>query len=290
VTSSLAGMLEVFDVRPVGEGRYVGSNDYGERDIVDASQVLAQAIVAATKAISGGGGSAGKVVRRASAVFCRPVIGKDDVDFSVDVVQNGRNFATAVVTAAQHGRTRGIITVLLDVPGADVIRHPVQPPSTSPHQAIPLSMPMTGREIRLVGLAEPNDPDEVGPPRIEAWLRYDHTPGRDDLARALLAHFTGHLSISTTMRAHPGVGTAQAHRTLSTGVIAIDISFHDPIGWDGWVLYEHESTAVGAGMSYVRGQIRDEAGRLLASFTQDGLVRHFEPASGAQAIDERSRL
>jgi acyl-CoA thioesterase len=43
-------------------------------------------------------------------------------------------------------------------------------------------------------------------------------------------------------------------------------------------------------MSYVRGQIRDESGRLLASFTQDGLIRHFEEASGAQGVDERSRL
>jgi acyl-CoA thioesterase-2 len=282
-------MIDVFDVRPVGEGRFTGSNDYGGRDIVDASQVLAQAIVAATKTVSGQG-SAGKVVRRASGVFCRPVIGKDDVDFAVEVAQNGRTFATAVVTAAQHDRTRAVVTVLLDVPSADVVRHPVQPPSSSPNEAIPHSMPMTGRELRLVGLTNPNDPDEVGPPRIEAWLRYDQTPGRDDLARALLAHFTGHLSISTTMRAHAGVGTAQAHRTLSTGVIAIDISFHDPIGWDGWILYDHESTAVGAGMSYVRGQIRDESGRLLASFTQDGLIRHFQEASGAQAIDERSRL
>jgi acyl-CoA thioesterase-2 len=284
VTSSLAGMLDVFDVRPVGEGRFTGSNDYGERDIVDASQVLAQAIVAATKTVPG------KVVRRASGVFCRPVIGKDDVDFSVDVVQNGRTFATAVVTAAQHDRARAVVTVLLDVLSADVVRHPVKAPTSSPDEAIPLTMPMTGREIRLVGLANPNDPDEVGPPRIEAWLRYDQMPGREDLARALLAHFTGHLSISTTMRAHKGVGTAQAHRTLSTGVIAIDISFHDPIGWDGWIRYDHESTSVGAGMSYVRGQIRDESGRLLASFTQDGLIRHFEEASGAQAIDERSRL
>jgi acyl-CoA thioesterase len=277
-------MLGVFDVRPVGEGRFVGTNDYGERDIVDASQVLSQAIVAATMT------APGKVVRRASGVFCRPVIGKDEVDFSVDVVQNGRNFATAVVTAAQHDRTRAVVTVLLDVPSADVVRHPVQPPVSSPNEALPHSMPMTGRELRLVGLINPNDPDEVGLPRIEAWLRYDQTPARDDLARALLAHFTGHLSISTTMRAHAGVGTAQAHRTLSTGVIAIEISFHDPISWDGWILYDHESTSVGAGMSYVRGQIRDEAGRLLASFSQDGLIRHFEEASGAQAIDERSRL
>jgi acyl-CoA thioesterase-2 len=60
-SSSLERMLEVFDVRAVGEGTFVGTNDYGERDIVDASQVLSQAIVAASKSVDG------KCVRRASA-------------------------------------------------------------------------------------------------------------------------------------------------------------------------------------------------------------------------------
>jgi acyl-CoA thioesterase len=282
--SSLEGMLDVFDVQPSGDRHFTGYSDYGGRQVVDASQVLAQSIVAATKVVGT------KVARRVSGVFCRPVMGEQPIDFSVDVVQNGRSFATAVVTASQGEKARAVTTVLLDVPADDVIRHPVQPPDSSPDDAVPVSMPMHGRELRLVGLANPNDPDEVGPPRIEAWLHYDETPARDDLQRALLAHFTGHLSISTTMRAHAGIGTAQAHKTLSTGVIAIDISFHDPVAWDGWLLYDHESTSVGAGMSYVRGQIRDRAGRLLASFSQDGMIRHFAAESGALAVDEAARL
>ena len=244
-------MLAVFDVEPVEDGRFRGFSDYGERHVVDASQVLSQAIVAATKTIDG------KVVRRASGIFCRPVQGEKDIDFLVDVVHEGRTFATTVVTASQGRKTCAVITVLLDSPSEDVIRHPVQPPDSAPEDAIVQHMPMLGRELRIVGMADSNDPDELGPPRIEAWLRYDQTPIRDDLARALLAHFTGHLSISTTMRAHPSIGTAMAHKTLSSGVMAIEITFHDPIDWNGWLLYDHESTAVGSGMSYVRGQIRD---------------------------------
>jgi acyl-CoA thioesterase len=151
-------------------------------------------------------------------------------------------------------------------------------------------MPLPGRELRLVDVVDPNDPDEVGPARLEAWLHYDPIPVRDALQRALLAHFTGHLSISTTMRGHAGIGTAMSHKTVSTAVMAIDISFHDPIAWDGWLLYDHESTAVGAGMSYVRGQIRDESGRLIASFAQDGLIKAFDDGSAASGLAERARL
>lgn len=284
MTSSLAGLLAVFDVRPVGGDRFVGDSDAGDRDLIDGSQLLAQSIVAASAVVTG------KTVRRASAVFCRPVRAHEEIAFDVDVLQDGRSFATTVVTAAQRGKRCATISVLLDVPGPDVIRHPVQPPDSSPDDAVPFDMPLAGRELRLVGLCDPNDPDEVGPPRIGAWLRYDETPDRDDLARALLAHFTGHLAISTTMRPHPGIGSVMSHRTLSTAVMAIGISFHEPVQWDGWLLYDHESTSVGAGMSYVHGQIRDETGRPLASFSQDGMIREFEPSSGALDITERARF
>lgn len=284
MTSDLAGLLAVFDVRPVGECRFVGDSDAGDRDLIDASQVLAQSIVAASKVV------AGKTVRRASGVFCRPVRAHEEIAFDVDVLQDGRSFATAVITASQRGKTCATASALLDVPGRDVIRHPLQPSDSSPAEATPYDMPLAGRELRLVGLDDPNDPDEVGPPRIEAWLRYDETPGRDDLARALLAHFTGHLAISTTMRAHPGIGTVMSHRTVSTAVMALEISFHEPVAWDGWLLYDHESVSVGAGMTYVRGQIRDESGRLLASFSQDGMIREFDEASSALGIAERARL
>jgi acyl-CoA thioesterase len=282
--SNLVNLLAVFDVEPVGSNRYRGDSDAGDRDLIDASQALAQAVVAATKS------GAGKVVRRAGGVFCRPIRAGSLIDFAVDVVHAGRSFSTAVVTVTQGDRTCGVITVLLDIPVADVIRHPATPPDSSPGTSIPYDMPLPGRELRLVDVVDPNDPDEVGPPRLEAWLHYDPIPVRDELKRALLAHFTGHLSISTTMRGHPGIGTAMSHKTVSTAVMAIDISFHDPVEWDGWIRYDHESTAVGAGMSYVRGQIQDESGRLIASFVQDGLIRAFDEGSGATAIAERARL
>jgi acyl-CoA thioesterase len=282
--STLADLLDVFDVEQIGPDRYRGDSDAGDRDLIDASQSLAQSVVAATKS------AGGKVVRRASGVFCRPIRAAELIDFHVDLVHEGRSFTTALVKVAQGERTCGVVTLLLDFPVADVIRHPVRPPDSPPSAATPYDMPLPGRQMRLVGVADPNDPDEVGPPRLEAWLRYDDVPSRDDLRRALLAHFTGHLSISTTMRAHPGIGTAMSHKTVSTAVMAIDISFHEPVEWDGWVLYDHESTYVGAGMSYVRGQIRDESGRMLASFAQDGMIRDFDDASAATAIAERARL
>jgi acyl-CoA thioesterase II len=183
------------------------------------------------------------------------------------------------------------VDVLLDTPVADVIRHAATlPPVGSPADAVPYDMPLEGRELRMVGTRDPNAPDDVGPPVLDAWLRYQPIPSRDELARALVAHFTGHLSISTTMRPHRGVGTALAHGELSTAVMSIGITFHDPVEWDGWLLYHHESTQVGGGMSYVRGQVFTEAGALLASFTQEGMIRAFGDDPVPRGLPVESRL
>jgi acyl-CoA thioesterase-2 len=282
--SSLAGLLDVFDVEEVGAHRYRGQHDAGDRAVIDGSQVLAQSIVAATRSCTG------KVVRSAHAVFVAPVAAADPVELAVEVVREGRTAASARVVGTQGDRPKVDVLLLLDVPQPDVVRRSAAVDAVGPDDGIPLDMPVDGREIRLVGVADPNDPDHVGPPVLDAWLRYDAPPRRDDLVRALLAHFTGHLSISTSLFPHPGLGTAQAHRTLSTGVMTIGIAFHEPVDASGWLLYRHESTHVGAGMSYVRGQIVGEGGALLASFTQEGLIRAFVPEAGAEAISESARL
>ncbi len=293
--SSLERMLAIFDVQPIGsadaagpagERRFVGDSDGGARRVVDGSQILAQSIVAAGKALPG------RTARSAHALFVSASDPTVPLEFTVAPVQAGRSFASAVVTATQGGRTRVTCTVLLDNPQPDVIRHDCWSgaPVPGPDAAVPTEMPLRGRELRLVGVRNINDPDEVGPPVVDAWLRYDAIPARDDLRRALLAHFTGHLSISTAMRPHPGVGTSQAHHTLSTAPMGIGVSFHDPVEWNGWIRYHHDATFAGAGMSYIRGQVLTEDGRLIASFTQDAMIRAFTPRSSATAMATEARL
>jgi acyl-CoA thioesterase II len=148
-------------------------------------------------------------------------------------------------------------------------------------------MPMAGRELRLVDVVDVNSPDEVGPPELYAWLHYDPIPARDDLAKALIAYFTGHLGISTTMRAHEGIGTSQSHLTVSTAPLTVTVSFHEPVSWSGWLLYTHESTQVGAGMSYVRGAVHTEEGELIASFAQEAMIRPLRTTDTAIKTEAR---
>jgi acyl-CoA thioesterase II len=280
------GLLDLFDVQPEGADTYVGNTGIAgtdERQVVEGTQVLAQAIVAVAKRFGE------KSVRSAHAVFARAVLVGPPVKLTVDVVAEGRTTATAVVSVTQNGKRCITVTVFTDVPSSDVIRHHLpRPQVAAPADANHSEMPMVGRQLRLVDVVDVNSPDEVGPPELFAWLHYDPIPTRADLAKALVAYFTGHLGISTTMRAHEGIGTSQAHLTVSTAPMTISVSFHEPFEWDGWLLYTHESTQVGAGMSYVRGAVHTEAGELIASFAQDAMIRPLRTTD--TSIDASARL
>lgn len=280
-------LLDLFDAEPTGEDTFTvqtGPAGEDERQVVEGTQILAASIVAAAKRFPD------KSIRSVYTVFARAVmVAAGPVELEIDVVSEGRSTATAVVTATQNGKRCITTTVLADVPTGDVIRHHLPKPEVAgPAEANLSPMPMAGRELRLVDVVDVNSPDEVGPPELYAWLHYDLIPARDDLAKALVAYFTGHLGISTTMRAHEGIGTSQAHLTVSTAPMTVSVSFHEPVTWDGWLLYTHESTQVGSGMSYVRGAVHTEEGELLASFTQDALIRPLRTTD--TAIKEQSRL
>jgi acyl-CoA thioesterase II len=282
---SVESLLELFDVQADGPDRFTGETGIAGQDgrqVVEGTQVLAQAIVAVAKRFPD------KSVRSAHAVFSRAIVVGPPIELVLDVVAEGRSTATAIVAVHQKGRRCLSITVLADVPTGDVIRHHLpRPEVAAPADANFSEMPMIGRELRLVDVVDVNSADEVGPPELYAWLHYDPIPTRDDLAKALVAYFTGHLGISTTMRAHPGIGTSQAHLTVSTAPMSISVAFHEPVRWGGWLLYSHESTQVGAGMSYVRGAVHAQEGELLCSFGQEALIRPLRTSDTSIAASAR---
>ncbi len=49
--------------------------------------------------------------------------------------------------------------------------------------------------------------------------------------------------------------------------------FHRPVKIDDWLLYAQDSPAAGGARGFARGQIFDQAGNLVASVAQEGLIR-----------------
>ena len=71
-------------------------------------------------------------------------------------------------------------------------------------------------------------------------------------------------------------------------VNAINLSLHGNVRADGWLLYHHQSTFAGDGMTHAECRVHDEGGGLVASFTVEAMVRPL-PA-GVGTLDERTAL
>ncbi len=281
-------MLEIFDVKPDADNQYrSGSLPDEIREVVDGSQILGQSIVVASKTCKD------KVVKSAHIIFSRAASTKQPLEFDVQIVHNGRSFATLLVFCRQGERVCTVCTLLLDNNAPDIMRHTQTTDFTPPEQVSVFardSFYFPGREIRIKEGEYNHNEKEAAPAEINAWLRYSAGELPQHLHQAVLAHFTGHLGIATAMRPNAGVCEYEAHRTVSAGNLAITISFHDPIDINDWNLYAHTSPFSGRGLVYARADIFNQHKGLAASFTLEGMCRAFQNENIHNKVGDRSAL
>lgn len=281
-----ADLIDLIDVQPAGDGAYRGAcRGYWQRPVIEGSQMLGQAIVAA------GRHAPGRRAVSAWMAFTRVADARHPLDLTLEELRDGRTFTCLAARITQGGRTCAAGSVLLDRTARDVVRHAVAPPDVpGPYNTPSYDMSVTGRDVRIVdGAYTGAAAAPLGPPVLDAWVRFRSVPDDPPLHAGLLAQFTGHLSIAAALRPHAGVGQDQAHRTLSTAVNAISIAIHRDVRADRWLLYHHHSTFAGDGMTHAECRVHDEGGDLVASFTVDSMVRAFA-ADPTAAVDERTAL
>ncbi len=282
-----ADLVDVMDVRPTDDGNRtfvtVARSDE-RRPVVEGSQMLGQAIVAA------GRYAEGRRVVSASMIFLRAADAHQPLRLELEELSSGRTFSGLAVKVFEGVRLCAAGTVLLDVPSDDVIRHASEGPDVAgPYESEPYDMGVTGRDIRVVDGSYTNDPAAAGPPVVDAWVRFRHLPDDQPLHAGLLAQFTGHMSIAAALRPHEGVSQDQAHSTLSMAINSISLSLHAPVKADDWLLYHHCSTFAGAGTTHAENRVYDLDGALVASFTVDAMVRPL-PQGAKGPMDARTAL
>jgi len=243
--------------------------------VVLGGQLLAQA------AIAGARGHEGMEVKTLHTVFARAAKPDQPVEISVEPMQSGRTFASSTVTISQGDRLCARSVVLLSADEPDLIRHGDRPARASKPEDGTLYDSSGPWQVRVVGDVDISDPETVGPAELDVWTRFDGAPEDALLDQALLAFATDGFLIGTAMRPHPGVGQAQAHRTLSTGVISHTITFHEPCPAREWMLLSHTSPYTGRGRCYGEGDVFRPDGQLAASFVQVGMIRPMPDRAGA---------
>lgn len=264
----VAELEDAFKLEQTGPGTYRAANyELGERGVVFGGQLIGQLIAAGAEA------DASKRVKSAHGIFARPVMVEDDVELRLDVLQAGRTFASATASIWQHDKERARALVLLTAEEPDLIRHATPMPDVpAPDELAPA---FGNDNVRIVGNVDIQDPDFVGDPTMQIWVRLPSAPEEQAVAQGLLAHSTASFLIGTAMLPHEGVGQSAAHASFSTGIIGHAVSFHEPIDATDWLLLNQTSNYAGRGRVYGTGEVFSRAGDLVASYTQESMIRHF---------------
>jgi acyl-CoA thioesterase II len=270
--TTTADILAAYELEPAGPQRFRAGHARSTHGVVFGGQLLGQALLAAAA------GHDSMRVKTLHAVFARSASPDAGLEIEVEPVHRGRTFASSTVTLRQGDRTCVRAQVLLSTDESDCIRHAEVAPAVAP----PDDDPDAPAEwaVQIVGDVDVDDPGLVGPAELDVWTRFVGAPDGHAVNQALLAFATDGFLIGTAMRPHEGVGQAQAHRTLSTGVISHTVTFHEPLDAGTWNLLSHRSPYAGHGRSYGTAHVFDAGGRLVASFVQDAMIRPRDPGAG----------
>lgn len=262
-----------------GKPEHEGAEEEIRRNVVFGGQILAQMIMAAHVDRSEDRTNT-KEVKSIHAVFARAGDYTEPIAYEVERMHDGRTLGSDTVTFRQRDRvmSRGIILWSEDEP--DLIRHTAHvsmPDVAGPDdpQNRPDGRVFPGALGLIVdGIDTWSDDEPLRPPVQHVWTRFDHSFGPVP-DQAILSWATDGYLIGTAMLPHPGYNEGHAHRTISTGVIGHTLHFHDRFRADEWLLMSAESIWAGRGRTHGRCNIWAEDGRLVATYTQDNLVRGF---------------
>src|SRR5437588_2505887 len=179
---TLDGILDALKVDRVAPDRYRASNVQSEHNVVFGGQLLAQSIAAGLAEHDG------KTVKTLHTVFARSASPSTPVDITVERMHAGRALASSTVTISQGDRlcTRSIVLLSADEP--DLIRHADRSRlSSTPEEALASGRDSGAWEARIVGGVDVDDPDTVGPPELNIWIRFVGAPEDPAINQALLA-------------------------------------------------------------------------------------------------------
>ena len=263
---SLSDLVECLALEAIDEERFRLRNLPMDYYRVFGGQLLAQAIVAASRA------EAGKRVKSMTVTFPRE--GRSDAETEIVLrrVHSGRSFATLSCEVLQGERSLMLGTVLLDAPEPGPGHQIAVPDGSSPDAATPTALSMIPWETRIRDGVDLSDPAEAAP-ELDVWMRAAAAPDDPALQQALLAHATDLTLIGTTLRAHPGVSQADSPERIHTAVVSHSLWFHAPIDLSDWLCLHQHSPISGGGRGFGMGHVVDHRGGIVASFAQESMIR-----------------
>jgi acyl-CoA thioesterase-2 len=277
-------LTEILTLDPIDGHTFEGAATDAGSMRVFGGQVAGQALIAAGRTVD-----PAKTVHSLHAYFIRPGDASQPIRYDVDVIRDGRSFATRRVVAVQNEKVIFNLSAsfqvrepgvdyqraVLDSPGPDDVPLPAALIEGADERIVAWFDDLRSRfpvEVRFVdGLPGSHQSEADGPARRRMWLRASTPLGRDPLLHVCAAAYASDLFLL-------GAALAPHRLDFQKGefmAASLDHAmwFHQPIRADEWMLYDQEPSWTGHGRGLAQGRIFNQEGVLLATVMQEGLVR-----------------
>ena len=259
-----------------GESRDIGTPQ------VFGGQVLAQALAAAATTVEG------RAVHSLHAYFLRRGDVEAPIIYQVDHARDGRSFSNRRIVAIQHGKQIFNMTASFQVP-EDGLEHQMVMPDVPGPEGLQDIADVSPEELARLPKAvrrfiENPRPFHVRPvPREEnagaqmepikfVWMRAcDRLPDNPDQHIALLAYMSDYQLLGTATLPHGDPSLLRDRLQMAS--LDHAMWFHTACRVDEWLLFAYDSPRASAARGLARGQVFDANGLLVASTTQEGLIR-----------------
>jgi acyl-CoA thioesterase II len=284
VSAVLDDLVKLLALERIEENLFRGQSQDLGWGTVFGGQVLGQALSAAVQTVP-----AERQAHSLHAYFLRPGDVTRPIVYDVDRIRDGSSFTTRRVVAIQGGRA--IMNLAASFQKLeDGLEHQDEMPEAPPPESLPTEqeriaayasrLPKMLRErasaarpfeIRPVDPAEDPFAPTPKPPKRMVWFRtVAKLPDDAALHRSLLAYASDYSFITTSLLPH-----AVTWLTPGMQVASLDhvMWFHQPFRVDGWLLHVIDSPAAHGARGLVRGRVFTQDGRLVASTSQEGLIR-----------------
>ena len=283
VLEDLIGLLRLEQIEDNifrGDSRDIGSPQ------VFGGQVIGQALSAAQNTVDD------RVAHSLHAYFLR----RGDVDapiiYEVDRSRDGRSFSNRRVVAIQHGRPILNLAASFQVP-EEGLHHQFEMPNVPGPEGlkdltevakdmlefIPSKMrrfltdkrPFEFRHVEPVNFEHPGKL----PPKKHVWIRaVAKLPDNPVLHQNLLTYVSDYELLGVATLPH---GLSFTRGSVIMASLDHALWFHSEVRMDEWLLYAMDSPSSSGARGFARGQLFTEDGRLVASTSQEGLMRVVDP-------------
>ena len=286
MTAVLDELITLLKLEPIEVNIFRGqSQDLGWGRVF-GGQVLGQALSAARQTVDND-----RRIHSFHSYFLREGDSSLPIVYNVDCIRDGRSFTTRRVVAIQKGRPIFNLSASFQIEEEGFSHQSSMPEVPSPEhldneQTLvqkyrdlippPLQKRLLTETPIEIRFAEPEDP--LKEPFREAtnkfWLRANgQLPDDPGLHRYLLAYASDFQFLPTALFPY---GAYALKRKIQVASLDHAIWFHRPFRMDEWLLHSVESPSASGARGLVRGQVFNQAGELVASTIQEGLIRNRE--------------